>query len=130
LIARTLVFVATMLTVLGLFSSQSYAAFQRRRELSLLIALGAARRNIFLNVIAAGLRLTFAGSLIGTSIGFGLLFILGRDTAVVGLRPLWVWLAGPLLSVILVLLANSIPAYRSSRLDPMTVMHGEQPNRP
>jgi ABC-type antimicrobial peptide transport system permease subunit len=130
LIAGTLVFVATMLTVLGLFSSQSYAAFQRRRELSLLIALGAARRNIFLNVIAAGLRLTFAGSLIGTSIGFGLLFILGRDTAVVGLRPLWVWLAGPLLSVILVLLANSIPAYRSSRLDPMTVMHGEQPNRP
>ncbi len=129
LIARTLVFVATVLTVLGLLSSQSYAAFERRRELSLMIALGAARRNIFLNVISAGLRLTFLGSLIGTSIGFGLLCSLGRDTAVIGLRPLWVSLAGPLLSAILVLLANSIPAYRSSRLDPMTVMHGEQPNR-
>ena len=130
LIARALVFVATMLAVLGLFGSQGYAAFQRRRELSLMIALGAARRNIFLNVIAAGLRLAFVGSLIGTAIGFGLLYSLGRETAVIGLRPLWLWLAGPLLSVVLVLLANTIPAYRSSRLDPLTVMQGEQPNRP
>jgi ABC-type lipoprotein release transport system permease subunit len=129
LIASALASVATILTILGLFSSQSYAEYQRRRELGLLIALGAPRRNIFLSVIAAGLRLTFVGSLIGTSIAFGLLHSLGGDTAVIGLRPLWVWSAGPLVSAVVVLLTSSIPAYRSSRLDPMTVMHGEHSNR-
>lgn len=129
LIARALVSVASILTILGLFSSQSYAEYQRRRELGLHIALGAPRRNIFLNVMAAGLRLTFVGSLIGTSIAFGLLRGLGGDTAVIGLRPLWVWLAGPLVSAVVVLLTSSIPAYRSSRLDPMTVIHGEHSNR-
>jgi hypothetical protein len=129
LIASALASVATILTILGLFSSQSYAEYQRRRELGLHIALGAPRRNIFLNVIAAGLRLAFVGSLIGTSIAFGLLRSLGGDTAVIGLRPLWVWLAGPLVSGVVVLLTSSIPAYRSSRLDPMTVMQGEHSNR-
>ena len=130
LIASALASVATILAILGLFSSQNYAEYQRRRELGLLIALGAPRRNIFLNVLAAGLRRTFVGSLAGTSMAFGLLHSLEGDTGVIGVRPLWVWLAGPLISAIVVLLTSSIPAYRSSRLDPMMVMHGEHSNRP
>ena len=130
LIARALACAATILAILGLFSSQSYAEYERRPELGLRIALGAPRRNIFLKVIVAGLRLTFVGSLVGMSIAFGLLRSLKGDTAVIGLRPLWVWLAGPLVSAGVVLLTSSIPAYRSSRLDPMTVMHGEHSNRP
>ena len=44
LIASALASVATILAILGLFSSQNYAEYQRRRELGLLIALGAPRR--------------------------------------------------------------------------------------
>jgi ABC-type lipoprotein release transport system permease subunit len=130
LIASALASVATILTILGLFSSQKYAEYRRRREIGLLIALGAPRWKIFLKVLAAGLRLTFVGSLAGTSIAFGLLHSLEGDTGVIGVRPLWVWLTGPLISAVVVLLTSSIPAYRSSRLDPVMVMHGEHSNRP
>jgi ABC-type lipoprotein release transport system permease subunit len=130
LIAGALLSVATILILIGLFSSQNYAEYQRRSELGLLIALGAPRRSIFLSVIAAGLRLTFVGSLAGTSIAFGLLHSLEGGTAVLGMRPLWVWLTGPLISAVGVLLTSFIPAYRSSRLDPMMVMQGEHSNRP
>jgi putative ABC transport system permease protein len=130
LIASALLSVATILIILGLFSSQNYAEYQRRRELGLLIALGAPRRRIFLNVIAAGLRLTFVGSLAGTLIAFGLLRSLEGGTEVIGVRSLWVWLTGPLISAVVILLTSSIPAYRSSRLDPRMVMHGEHSNRP
>jgi ABC-type lipoprotein release transport system permease subunit len=130
LIAAALASIATILTILGLFSSQNFAEYQRRRELGLLIALGVPRRSIFLNVLGAGLRLALVGSLAGTSIAFGLLHSLEGDTGVNGPRPLWVWLTGPLISAVVVLLTSSIPAYRSSRLDPMMVMHGEHSNRP
>jgi hypothetical protein len=130
LIANALASVGTVLIILGLFSSQNLAEYQRRCELGLLIALGAPRLKIFLNVLAAGLRLTFVGSLAGTSVAFGLLHSLEGDTGVTGARPLWVWLTGPLISAVVVLLTSSIPAYRSSRLDPMIVMHGGHSNRP
>jgi ABC-type antimicrobial peptide transport system permease subunit len=128
LIAKALVCVAMILAILGLFSSQNFAEYQRRREVGLLIALGAPRWKIFWNVLAAGLRFTLAGGLTGTFSGFLLLHILQGDTGTIDVRP-WTWLIGPLISAMVVLLSGSIPAYRSSRLNPMMVMHGARSNR-
>jgi ABC-type antimicrobial peptide transport system permease subunit len=69
---------------------------------------------------AAGLA--SAGTPIGTLVSLALLRVLLRDTAVISVPPIWVWLITPLMPTLAVMTAAVLPAYRASTVNPVTIM--------
>jgi predicted permease len=116
---------ALLLAAAGLYGTLLYAVGQRKQELGIRMALGAARGALERGVVAHGLLLAGAGSLLGLvgSWGLGrflesLLFNLeATDPAT------WVSAVAVLLSA--AALASWIPARRAGRTDPLQTLRAE-----
>jgi predicted permease len=116
---------AIVLAGLGVYAVNAQAVAQRRRELAIRLALGAAPRSLLRLVMAAGMSPVLAG------IGLGLVGALALGRAVGGLLY-HVHPADPLVlgstSVVLVavaLLAVTLPARRATRADPIGALAPE-----
>ncbi|MEP6768727.1 MAG: FtsX-like permease family protein [Acidobacteriota bacterium] len=103
----------------------SLAVRQRRREISVRIALGAAPRDVLGLVLSRALRLAAAGALAGPCAAFfgtramrTLLFqVAPGDPVSVG--------AGAAVVVAIALLAAWLPARRATKIDPITALRQE-----
>jgi predicted permease len=116
---------AGMLAATGLYGVISYSVERRRNEIGIRMALGASRPAIL------GLVMREAGLLlaIGAVVGSGLALALGRTASsmLYGLRaydPITIFLAIGALTLITAL-ASYLPAYRASRVDPITALRDE-----
>jgi putative ABC transport system permease protein len=125
LLSSALAFLALVLSVLGLFSAQSDAERQRRRELALRIALGAQRWRIVSSVITSAVQIALAGTAIGTIVSLVFLRVLASESAIFSSPAVWVWLMVALLPTTTVLIASALPALRASLVDPLTIMRDE-----
>ncbi len=116
---------ALVLTAVGLYSVIAYEVAQRRQELAVRVALGAAAGDVTRLVVGRGVRLAVFGVLAG-----GLVAVAGarwiapllfnqsaRDPSVFGA------VAGLLILVATV--ASAIPAWRGARVDPNAVLRSE-----
>lgn len=103
---------ALVLAVLGIYGVMSFVTRQRSREAAIRLALGATRGRVILPMVHEGARLVGAGALLG---------------AVVGLpfanAQMLLWAVVVLAST--ALLACYLPAYRVSRVDPVTALRGD-----
>lgn len=116
---------ATLLAAVGIYGVLAYIVEQRRREIGIRMALGAAPHSVFgmvmrrigFTVLVGGV-LGMVGALAIGRFAEGLLYELqGRDPIV---------LAGAALAVAIVALAAGfVPAYRSSQIDPMQALRNE-----
>jgi ABC-type lipoprotein release transport system permease subunit len=113
---------ALALSILGLFGALSDAARQRRRELSVRIALGAQRWHVIFQVLKEGGRLACAGILAGTLGSLLLSRTLTRIAPGNGSPALWVWLAAPLVLAVAVAIASVLPARRALLVNPLMIM--------
>jgi predicted permease len=116
---------ALLLAAAGLYGTLLYAVGQRRRELGVRMALGAARKKVQRQVVSQGLVL----SVVGCVVGLGAIWGVGRflESRLFGLSP-----SDPLtiLGTVGVLLAATVlaswlPARRASNVDPMEVLREE-----
>ena len=116
---------ALLLAALGLYGVISYNVTQRTRELGIRAALGASRLQILGMVIRQGMRLVALGAVIGFFGAASLARLLSTQLFhVSALDPAtFVWTALVLVGV--ALLAAYIPAYRATRVDPMTALRYE-----
>ena len=116
---------ALLLAALGLYGVISYNVTQRTRELGIRAALGASRLQILGMVIRQGMRLVALGAVIGFFGAAALARLLSAQLFhVSALDPApFVWTALVLAAV--ALLAAYIPAYRATRVDPMTALRYE-----
>ena len=114
-----------VLAAVGVYGLISYTVAQRTREFGIRMAFGAGRKDILQLVLAAGARLTIAGS------GLGVAGALAADrlisTLLYGVKP-----GDPLtLAVVLVslaclaLAAAYVPARRATTVDPMVALRHE-----
>jgi len=117
------------LASVGLYGVLSYAVSQRRRELGVRAALGAARRDLValvvrdgLTVTAVGLALGLAGAAALTRLMQGMLF---------GVTPLDAvsFLAAPAVLTIVAIAACLLPAARAARIDPAQALRSSDARR-
>lgn len=114
-----------LLAVVGIYSVLAVSVRQRRREIGIRLALGAARQRVRGLVVREGMTYTALGVILGVPLAL----VAGRLLAsqLVGVGP-----SDPstLIAVAVVLLisayaASAIPAARASRVDPMTTLREE-----
>jgi ABC-type antimicrobial peptide transport system permease subunit len=113
------------LAAVGLYGVMSDAVAQRRREIGIRIALGAARRSVLWQVLRQVLVLAVAGVVIGlpASLGAGRLI----ESLLFGLAPgdpaTIAAAATVLIGVAMV--AGYVPAIRAMRVDPVVALRDE-----
>jgi putative ABC transport system permease protein len=116
---------ALILAGAGLYGTLLYTVGQRRRELGIRMALGAARNRVQRQVVSQGLALAVLGSVVGLAGAWGVgRFLESRLFEVNATDPST--LAGAVGALLVVAaLASWFPARRASRVDPMQVLREE-----
>ncbi len=117
--------IALLLATIGIYGVTAHAVGQRTQEVGIRMAMGAARRDVLILLIAQHLR----PALIGLVLGLVGALVLSRSlqSLLFGVRatdPLTFTLVG----VVLVLVAGAacwIPARRATRIDPLTALRWE-----
>jgi putative ABC transport system permease protein len=117
--------IALVLASVGIYGLMSYSVAQRSRELGVRIALGAARSDVLRLVLRQGMVLAGAGILLGVAAAFAL----GRliESQLYGVHagdPATIIAVAVLLGVT-ALVANLLPAWRATRVDPAVVLREE-----
>ena len=116
---------ALFLAGLGLYGVINYSVEQRTRELGLRAALGARPAQILRMVIGRGLRLVVAGGIAGCVAAIALAQVLSSQLFEVSAFDPATLLTTALTLGAVALLASYIPAWRATRVDPMTALRSE-----
>jgi predicted permease len=113
---------ALLLAAIGTYGVLSYMVAERRREIGIRMALGAAQRSVLAQVMRQGMLLTIAGIAIGLAGAFGLNRVIA--SLLFGVQPTDpVTIVGVVATITLVAaVACLLPAWRASRLDPNIVL--------
>jgi putative ABC transport system permease protein len=116
---------ALLLTLVGVYGSVAEWTLKHRRDLAIRLAIGAPRRLVLGLVIGRGMLLACAGLVIGLAAAWALRKILQSLLFGISSGDPITFLAMPLLLAAFALLAISLPAWRSARIDPLKVLREE-----
>jgi predicted permease len=114
--------VALVLASIGIYSLLAYMVGQRSREIGLRMILGAPRADILKLVLRKGVVLASLGIVAG--VVFSACTASMMASLLYGVRPHdpGVFLAVPLLLLVVALLASYIPAWRATKVDPIVAL--------
>jgi putative ABC transport system permease protein len=116
---------AVMLSVTGAYAALSYVVSQKTREIGVRVALGASRADVMRMVASQGLRLAAVGTGIGVLASLALSRLLSSLLFGVGAFDRLTLAAAAILTLLVSLVASSIPAWRASRVDPLIAIRTE-----
>ena len=111
-----------VLALVGIYGVVSYSANQRTQEIGVRMALGAQRRDILRLVVGQGLVLVAVGIVLGLGAAFGVSRLLGNMLFGISATDLTTFATVPAILGGMALLASYIPAFRATRIDPMTAL--------
>ena len=123
-------FVALFVGAFVIFNTFNIVVTQRTRELGLLRALGASRRQVFSSVLLESVVIGLLGAGVGLGVGIGLAILLKRGLALIGLElpptPLEIRtttvVAALIVGTAVTVLASAFPARRASRVAPIEAL--------
>ena len=111
-----------LLAAMGLYSVMSYTVSQRIPEIGIRMAMGARPRNVIGMVVGQGMALAAAGMAVGTVAAFATTRLVASMLfRVDAADPTTFVLAGLFLGAV-ALLATWLPAFRATRIDPMSAL--------
>jgi macrolide transport system ATP-binding/permease protein len=113
---------AMLLAGIGLYGTMAYAVSQRRRELGLRTALGAAPTVLLRLVLSQGLRLTAIGVVLGGVAAFASTRMIAYMLYQVSPRDPHAFVAALVIMVLAALLACLAPAWRAARTNPVAAL--------
>jgi predicted permease len=117
--------IALLLAAIGIYGLMSYSVEQSAHDISVRLALGAARRDILSLVLSSGMKLAAIGLAIGVVASFGAARLLSR--MLFGVKPTD---PGTYVAVVAALgtiafLACYLPARRAMKVDPIVALRQE-----
>ncbi len=119
---------AVLVGVLGVMNTMLMTVFERTHEICILLALGWKRGRIMSMVLWESALLGLCGGVVGVVIGAVGVKVLEKLPAIRGLLEAdlspWLMLYAIGISLLVGVLSGVYPAWRSSRLDPGTALHG------
>ncbi len=116
---------AFVLAATGIYGVMAYSVTQRTSEIGVRLALGAGGRDILSMVLRQGLRLAVVGLGIGLAAALGVTRVIaGRLYGVSATDPA-TFVAVALLLGGVAVVASLLPAWRASRVDPLTALRNE-----
>ncbi|MGA9071696.1 MAG: ABC transporter permease [Terracidiphilus sp.] len=116
---------ALFLANVGIYGVVAYTTRQRTHEIGIRMALGAARADVFSQILRQGLRLTLVGLAAGIAVSLAFTRLLRGMLFGVGTAD---WITFATVAVILcivALLACFIPARRAASIEPMQALRAE-----
>jgi predicted permease len=116
---------ACLLAAVGIYSVLAYSVRSRVQEIGIRIALGAKISDVLLLVVVEGMKPTLLGIAMGVFGAWLLSGILSR--LIFGITPTdpYTFAAVALLLAAVALIACLIPAYRATRVEPLTALRSE-----
>jgi putative ABC transport system permease protein len=109
----------------GIMNVMLVSVSERTREVGLLKALGAGRRQILAAFLAEAVLISAAGGLVGLAVGWAAVRVLvALYPALPATPPLWAVVAAFSLSVAVGAVFGVLPARRATRLDPVAALAG------
>ena len=121
----TFALLALVLAALGLYGVMAQGVEQRRREIGVRLALGAARGDILRLIIGRALVLALAGIVVGVVLAVPSMRLLTALLYQVRPGDPWVFAALALVLFAVTLFAGYIPARRATRVDPLVTLRAE-----
>lgn len=116
---------ALILTAIGLYGVMATSVTQRTREIGIRMALGAKPTDILRLILSQGLLLVIIGSAIGLCLAFALNQSIASLLYNVQAKDMTIYLAATIFLLLIATLANVIPAYKASRVNPLVAMREE-----
>lgn len=118
-------FIASLVAAIGIINTMFMSVSERKRQIGIMKAVGASRRQIIIDVLQQAVIISFMGGFIGVLFGFlgtaGLNYSIGMPIA----RVTWdLALLSFSYGVILTLLSSIYPAIQASRTDPIDAIRG------
>jgi len=98
---------------------------ERTSEIGLRKSLGARRRDIMWQILTESITLSMVGGVIGTTLGFGLAFLMSKVTPLPAAVEPWSVAVGISMTAIVGLFFGLYPAMRAARLDPIEALRRE-----
>jgi putative ABC transport system permease protein len=109
----------------GIMNVMLVSVSERTREVGLLKALGAARRQILAAFLAEAVLISSLGGLVGLALGWGAIrALVALYPALPAAPPWWAVAASLLLAVAVGAVFGVLPARRATRLDPVAALSG------
>ncbi|MBW1881747.1 MAG: FtsX-like permease family protein [Deltaproteobacteria bacterium] len=117
--------IALLLAVAGLYGVISYSVGQRRKEISIRMALGAQSRQVRQQVLRQGVGIVLVGIAVGLGGALaGARLVSGILVGVSARNPM-VYAGVTLLLLVVAVVANYLPARRAASLEPAGVLRSE-----
>jgi predicted permease len=119
--------IALLLASIGMYGVLSYVVGQRTQEIGVRMALGADRRSVLRWVLGQGGRLAVIGAGVGVAASLLLTQVMARSSLLYGVHAYDPWTMGCVTTLLMLvaLAACSVPAWRATRIDPMTALRNE-----
>jgi predicted permease len=116
---------ALLLAAIGTYGVLSYMVAERRREIGIRVALGAARYDVLTQVMKQGLQVTALGVTIGLAGALAVNRLIA--SLLFGVQPTDIVTIAVVIATItaVAVMASWLPAWRASRLDPNVVLREE-----
>jgi predicted permease len=116
---------ALLLSIVGIYGVLAYAVTQRRREVGIRVALGAAPRTVQRMFVYRGMILSGIGIVFGAVLAAGLTRLM--SSLLFGVTPLDAvsFVTAAAFLAVAALLASYVPARRAATIDPMETLRAE-----
>ena len=116
---------ATLLAVIGLYGLMAYTVSRRTREVGLRMALGAVSGDVVWLVMREVMALVGIGVALGLAAAWGLSRLIGNQLYGVTPNDPMTMVVAAIGLMLIALLAGYIPAFRASRVNPVTALRYE-----